>query len=138
MGINVPKGGIGYAAEFQSSALPFVTSSTAPQASGGCMRLDFPKITRSITVANNESAGTYLRLGFTRNGVMGAGGGAYYYRLNGGQQVTFELRVTNFYVAGDTGTANFSLCAGLTNIDAIEMPQLTGSLGNGIGWLGVG
>jgi hypothetical protein len=50
-----------------------------------------------------------------------------------------ELRVTSVYFAGTSGSIEFSMCAGLTNVDARQMPVLTGTLGNGDpGWLGVG
>lgn len=54
MSLNNPQGGLGYAAEFQSSALPFVTSSTAP-AAGSPVRFDFPKVSRFITVTDRKS-----------------------------------------------------------------------------------
>ena len=136
MVLDNPKGGIGYAAEFQSSALPWVTSSVAPNISGSNpMRLDFPKITRFISFANHDAVSKELRIGFTRNGVINSN----YYLLDGGQQVTFEVRVKEIYVAGDTSGAPFTVLAGLTNIDSRNMPVMSGTLPDGTpGWLGVG
>jgi len=131
--LDNPKGGIGYAAEFQSSALPFVTSSYAPVYSSGPIRIDFPKITRFIQISNLASVGNFLRVGFTRNGVMNAN----YIQVNGGHDSQImELRVTSMWLAGNSGSVEFSVCAGLTNIDANQMPLLSGS--GGSGWLGVG
>lgn len=138
MSLNNPKGGLGYAAEFQSSALPWVTSSQVPVVTSGILRCDFPKVSRFVTVLNNASAsaGQEVRIGFTRNG-MTAG---YYSVLAGGQQTTMEVRVTSLYIAGDTSNnLRVSVLAGLTNIDKSMMPQLSGTLDSGdAGWSGVG
>jgi hypothetical protein len=135
MTLNNPRGGLGYAAEFQSSALPYVTSSTAP-AAGSPVRFDFPKVTRSITITNRESATNTLSFGFTQNGIVS---GNKKYILNPGQSITLELRVKSLWLQGETGTPLYSLCAGLTNIDAREMPVLSGTLpGGSAGWDGVG
>lgn len=135
MTLDNPKGGIGYAAEFQSSALPWVTASVAPNISGGMLRLDFPKVTRFLSFANRELTTNQLRIGFTRNGMSNG----FYYLLDGGQQVTLELRVKEVYVAGDSSTIKFAVCAGLTNINARDMPLLSGTLPSGDpGWTGIG
>lgn len=137
MGLNNPQGGLGYAAEFQSSALPFVTASVAPAVASGLLRVDFPKVSRFISVSNLASAGSKLRLGFTRNGMVTPNNN--YFVIDGGQQSIFELRVTSIYLGGTSGSIEFSLCAGLTNIDAKQMPTLSGTLDSGdAGWLGVG
>lgn len=134
MTFDNPKGGIGYAAEFQSAALPFVTSSTAP-AAGTPVRFDFPKVSRFITVSNRDTAANTLSFGFTRSGVVSTNNK---YILNAGQTVTLELRVRELWLQGETGTPAFSMCAGLTNIDRSNMPVLTGTLPNGDpGWIGV-
>jgi len=137
MSLNNPQGGIGYAAEFQSAALPFLTASVAPVVSSGLLRVDFPKVSRFINVTNMAAVGNKLRIGFTRNGMSTPFNN--YYVLDGTQQVMLELRVTSVYFAGTSGSIEFSMCAGLTNVDARQMPVLTGTLGNGDpGWLGVG
>lgn len=136
MSLGTPKAGLAAAGEFQSSALPFVTSSQAPVVSGGVMRIDFPKVSRFITFINHDSAANKLRIGFTRNGVNTSGN---YFLLLGQQHVTFELRVKSVFVAGDTTSPPFSLMAGLTTVNATDMPQLSGTLDDGsAGWTGVG
>lgn len=133
MTLDNQKGGIGYAAEFQSSALPYVTSSTAP-ASGSPVRFDFPKVTRFVTVANLGT--TTLSFGFTRNGLTLS---SNKYILSGSQTVTLELRVKELWLQGEGGTPQYSLCAGLTNITRDVMPVLSGTLPDGNpGWQGVG
>ena len=141
MPLDNPKGGIGYAAEFQSSALPWVTSSVSPSA-GSPVRFDFPKITRFITVYNRDTTATNtLSFAFTRNGIIsGSGGlGQQKFILNGGQMLTFEIRISQLFLQGESGTPAFSVLAGLTNIDAKNMPVLTGTLGDGsAGWTNIG
>ena len=134
MSLNNPVGGIGYAAEFQSSALPFLTSSIALQNTS--TRIDFPKVTRFICIANHESTGKYLKFGFTKNGVELGN----YFLLDGGQQTqNLELRVTSLHLMGSSSAVSFSMLAGLTNIDARQMPILSGSFPDGSpAWLGVG
>lgn len=129
-----PAGGLNYGIEFQTSALPFLTTSVAP-VSGSPVRFDFPKVSRFIAVSN-LSTGSTLSFGFTALGVMSS---SCKYVLNGGQSVSFELRVAKMWLQGEDGTPPYSMCAGLTNIDASNMPVLTGTLGNGDpGWVGVG
>jgi len=140
MTFDNPKGGLGYAAEFQSSALPWVTSSVAP-AAGSPVRFDFAKVTRFITVSNRDSVFSgAISFAFTRNGITGTGGvGSNKYILQGGQSVTLEVRIKTLYLQGELGTPPYSLFAGLTNIDALNMPNLSGTLPTGgEGWRGVG
>lgn len=136
MPLDNPKSGIGSVSEFQSSALPFVTSSTAP-AAGSPVRFSFPKVTRFITISNTSpTAGNTLSFGFTRLGVTTSNNK---YILSGSQTITLELRIRDLWLQGEGSTPTFSLCAGLTNIDSSGMYVLTGTLSDGTpGWSGVG
>jgi hypothetical protein len=135
MPLDNPKGGFGYAGEFQSSALPWVTSSVAP-ASGSARCYEFPKVSRFITVTNLASATNTLSFGFTRSGVVSS---SNKYVLNAGQSITLELRVKQVWLQGENGTPAFNLLAGLTTVDAKDMPLLSGTLEDGsAGWQGVG
>lgn len=136
MTFDNPKGGIGYAAEFQSSALPFVTSSTAP-AVGSPVRFDFPKVSRFITITNRDATpANSMSFGFTRAGVVSSNNK---YMLMGGQSITLELRVRELWLQGEASTPAYSMCVGLTNIDRSNMPVLSGTLPDGSpGWTGVG
>jgi len=145
MPLGNPKGGTGYAAEFQSSALPWVTSSIAPYASGSYspLEIDFQMVTRFFTVSNTGT--NVLSFGFTSNGVQHTGNK---YILSGSQSITCELRIKSLWFQGETGAAPFSLLAGLTTVSARDMMTLTGSspsvtLGDGSvnpagSWPGIG
>jgi hypothetical protein len=134
--LNNPSSGMGSTAEFQTSALPFVTSSTAP-AAGSPVRIDLPKVSKFITLLNRDTtASNSISFGFTRSGVVSS---SNKFTVPGGQQVTLELRVKEIWLQAEAGTPAYSLCVGLTTIDARMMPVLTGTLSSGAeGWLGVG
>lgn len=135
MTLNNPKSGIGYATEFQSSALPWATSATAPPA-GSPVRFNFAKVSRFITITNRDPGANTLSFGFTRSGVVSTNNK---FIVNAGQSLTVELRIKELWLQGETGTPPYSICAGLTNIDASQMPVLSGTLPNGDpGWDGVG
>lgn len=131
--LDNPRSGISFASEFSSSALPWVTASIAP-ATGSPTRFDFPRVSRFITVSNHDAtAANTLSVGFTRRGIITS---SNKFIVGGGQTLTFEIRVKEIYVQGEGGVPNFSIFAGLTNVDANAMPVLTGS--GGEGWSGVG
>lgn len=132
---NNPKPGFHSAAEFQVPSLPWVTSSTAP-AAGSPVNFNFEKITKYITISNRDTtASNSLSIAFTRGGIVsGSGGlGQQKFILNGGETVTFDVRVKSLWLQGEGGTPAYSVYAGLTTIDAIQMPTLTGSSWSNIG-----
>jgi hypothetical protein len=132
MPLDNPNGGIGYAAEFQSSALPWVTSSVAPN-QGSPIEIDFPKVTRFI-ILSNTGAST-LSFGFTYNGVKNS---SNKYILSGSQVISIEARVKALWLQGEGGNPSYSLFAGLTTVRSQDMPLLTGSAPDGSAWPGVG
>ena len=135
MSLNNPKAGFGFAAEFQSSALPWVTSSAAPAAVSP-VRFDFPKVTRFITVTNLATATNTLSFGFTYSGVKNTNNK---YIVNPNQSVTVEIRSTCLFLQGENGTPAYNVLAGLTTVDAAEMPLLTGTFSDGsAGWANLG
>lgn len=137
MPLNYPQPSMGSAAEFQSSGLPWVTSSAA---STGASRYDFPKVTRSINVRNTTTgSGGFLKFGFTQNGVDNVTS-SNYYTLPPGANEVFEVRVKEVWIAAMGGPCNFSMFAALTTVPSKEMPILTGSVtgSTASGWIGVG
>ena len=129
MTLNNPGPGAGYAAEFQSSALPWVTSSvitTSP------VRYDFQRVSRFFNIKNHGPG--ELAIGFTRNGVTNANR----YVLVAGAIFEAELRVKELHVVALSTTTSASILAGLTNVDSRSMPLLSGTTTGSIGWDGVG
>ena len=132
MPLNNARGGLGYAAEFQSSALPWVTASVATTSSVG---FSFHKITRFLQITNLSDTAS-VKLGFTQNGVDGTN---YMVFPPAAQSNPVEIRTKHVWVSTLSGSASFTLLAGLTNIEDSMMPELTGTFFNGDpGWEGVG
>lgn len=129
MPLGNPKGGFAFSPEYQSSALPWVTSSIANPAP---QEWDFNYVTRFISVSV-PTTGT-LSIGFSLNGINGSNK----YTIPGPNQVTLELRVSKLWVKGESGAPNYTICAGLTTIPAGEMPVLSASFPDGTNWQGVG
>lgn len=135
MGLKNPRVGYNSVTEFMGSGLPWVISNTA---SSTVIKHSFDKITRHIKISNHAALGVYLRVGFTQNGIAGAGD-AYYYKVNGGDSFEIDARIKDIYVVRDSATdAAYSLYAELTMIDSDMMSVLTGSLDGTVYWNGVG
>jgi hypothetical protein len=134
MPLGNPVAGTGYAAEFQSSALPWMTSSVAPNA-GSPVRYVLPMVTRFVTIINTALSGslsigvTYLGVTMSQNKVI----------IPPGVQMTLEWRITNLFIQGEGGyNPAYSLACGLTTVPITAMPLLTGSAADGTSWPGVG
>ena len=106
--------GYNHTPAYQMSGLPYLTSSTA--AAGTPIHIEFPYITRTITVGATGGATTFA---FTANGLAGTNK----YTVANNQSVTFEFRVKEMWVTGST----FCVAAGLTGIPTASVPTLTGS-----------
>lgn len=132
MGLNTPKSGFHNTPEYQSSGLPFVTSSSVTTAG---VRIDFPKVTRAFIVRNLDTTNG-LHVGFTANGVTGSNR----FTVPAASSERFELRVKTLFLQSTTSTVNFSLLGELTLIDASNMPTLTGSSDGTAGgsWTAIG
>jgi hypothetical protein len=135
MGMNEPRIGYNSVTEFMGSGLPWVISGTA---GSSATSFQFEKISKHIIIKNHESAGKYLRVGFTLNGINGVGAN-YFFRVDGGDTFEFDARIKEIYLKRDGGSdISFSMYAELVGIDATMMPQLTGSVGGTTFWNGVG
>lgn len=133
MSLNNPKAGAHSANDYQVVGLPWVTGSTAtttPQ------QLSFPKVTRAITVRNNDNS-NLLYIGFTQNGVTGSNR----FAIPSGDSDRFEVRTKVLWLQSDASTVDYSVLAELTLIDGTMFPILTGSTtgdADGNSWKGVG
>jgi hypothetical protein len=117
--------------EYQSSGVPFVTSSATNEVGTTTIAVQFPYVTRWVKVFNTDASSTdTLRVGFSDNGVQGTVSSNYIV-LNGGQTTDMlELKCTAVYFRrhGSTNTS-FSLAAGLTNVPAGSFFLMSGSKG---------
>ena len=131
-----PKAGLGNVGSYQMSGVPFLTSSLAVPASPGTpIVVEFPYVTRFITVTNTvpaTSASAPLRFGFSEEGVQGTVNNNYLV-LDNGESFEAEFRVTKIFLIADTTFASSgSVAAGLTGITAAYLiNNWSGSAGVG-------
>ena len=116
------KPGWNWVSEYQVSGIPWVTSSTVV----GVKRHDFITVTKFITVKNISGPGA-IRVGFTLSGTQGSN----YYPLSTGESFSGDFRVTSIFLSASADTS-YTIVAGMTSIDARQMPVITGSV-NGTG-----
>ena len=134
MGTNNPSAGYNSTNEFMVSGLPWVISATAVTA---VTRYQFDKISKRIIVKNHHASAA-LRVGFTENGVGGAGDN-YYFIVSAGETFEFDSRINQVFIKRDASTdVPFSMFVELVGIDATMMPLLTGSVAGVTFWNGVG
>ena len=123
--------GIGNAASYQVSGIPWVSSSLAVPASGSTvLEISFPQVSKSIIVKNVSTGSVQMRVGFSENGVKNS---SNFFLLSAGESFAADLKVTKVYLMSNNGTAlTASVIAGLTNIPATELVNnWSGSLGVG-------
>jgi hypothetical protein len=125
------RSGLNYTAAYQTSGIPFVTSSLSVTGSTP-LRIEFNKITKFITVRNEtltSSANVPLRVGFSSNGVQGTN----YISIDNKEVLgPYDWRAKEIYLYCPTGEATASISAGVTNIEGKELPfNWTGSVGVG-------
>lgn len=118
MSLNNPIPGPQYGAEFNVSAVPFVTSSVA----SGVKRIRFSYLTKFVKVKNDTNA--ELHVGFTENGLTKTNN---YYSLDQNESFEAEIRVTELWLSGSGNS--YQMVAGLTGISDRHIAQLTGSNG---------
>jgi hypothetical protein len=105
------KPGLGNAASFSVSGIPFVSGGIS---AASATVVEFPKTTRWVVVSNVDGSAT-LRVGFSENGVDGTN----YFEIDQEQiSPRFEVKVTEIWLSGST---NVSVMAGLTFIDTEEI-----------------
>lgn len=120
MSIYEYRAGIGNAASYQASGSPFVTGSTSLT---GEMKIEFPKVTKSITVhelSPNNQLYFYFHEDATTLNKFVIDTSAHDHG-----PVTFDVKCKELYVSGSG--LNFRVYASLTGIEPRQMFALTGS-----------
>ena len=141
------RAGLFNVASYQVSGYPFVTGSTvtAGGADAGEVKVQFPHVTKNVTVINtsttglrvyfcaSSSANTYRVSGDTGSYPNGAPlSGLHFITLeNKKDSITFDIKCREIYVALTSSVAGpngaFELWAELTGIPSHEMFMFTGS-----------
>ena len=120
---------------YQLSAIPWMTSSIAPN--GSAMKISFPTTTRWLEVMNTGNQA--IRVGFSNNGVTGnPPTQSHYFTINtaGAQTSRWELRCSEIYIYGGGASATFSLAAGLSPVPSKYFAAMSGSFGGVYGGIG--
>ena len=134
---------------YQTSGVPFVTSSASGEAPSAAdvngttimpIRVQFPFVTRFFAITNTGPGD--LRVGFTEVGVqdptspgtsdLGPETGRHYFIVPTGsfQSERLEIRCTQLFFLSDGPSdypSGFSLMAGMTGITGSNFPVITGS-----------
>ena len=134
--------GLNNVGSYQMSGMPFISGSIqVPESASATFEVvRFPRVTKSITVRNDNADGQVMRLAFTAGGLKDrATTGEYqrYIKLSGSTSITLDVRCSEVYLMGDTDTdvdtvggtaiSTYATVIGvLTNIDANKAPSLVG------------
>jgi len=121
MPLNNARPGFNSAVEYAVSGVPHVVTGSATTSPSV---IEFDYVTRAITVTNQATAGSYLLIGFTQNGVNGIN----CFPINGGASHRFEIRVRDLWLKGQAGAVGYGVLAELTPIERRNMLPLTGSV----------
>jgi hypothetical protein len=139
MSQNYPYGvGLSNVGSYQTSGIPYATSSiAAPASSGTPTVVSFPDTTQRVFVSNVNTASP-LRVGFSANGVSGTN----YFIIPQATSTTnfptqeFRVKVSSIYLLSHTATpTSASVFAELTNISTSHL-QNSGPNGVGNNWSG--
>ena len=106
------KPGLGNAASFQVSGIPYVSGGIDCSGSSQ-VKLTFPLVTKSITIFNADSNENDVKVSFSPNGVAN---NAYFSVF--GTPVTLDVKVTELYL---TGSDEVAVVAALTGIETISI-----------------
>lgn len=125
---NPPYSGPNSVAEYQASAIPYLSSSTVPTAT--IVGFSLPFVTKVVQVRNLGGSGE-LRVGVSASGTLGTN----YFSVPVSSSQDLQIRTTTLFLYNPGGsTVSYSLLAGLTTIPSFKFPLLTGSNGfTGVG-----
>ena len=129
MPLGNPIPGMNYAAEFQVSSIPFVTSSVLGSQETRVVR--FYNVSKSVCVRSATTNANNMKVAFTQNGLSDVF--ANYVSLVPGESFTADARVIDLWLSGSNNI--FTVYADLTSIQRnMYTMGLTGS--NGIDGVG--
>lgn len=131
-----PNPGLGSVGSYQMSGIPYVSGNiTVPANSSTPLKIQFPYVTKFVTIVNTGSAATpNLKVGFSQNGVSGSN----FFSLAYGESYTGEWRIEDIFLfSATTSQTSASIVAALTPIPR-GVPAISGSGNNWSGSAGVG
>jgi hypothetical protein len=128
--------GLSSVGSYQMSGIPFATASlTVPIASATPLKVQFPYVTKFVTIINTGSVTTpSIRVGFSALGTSGSG--TNYFSLAYGESYTGEWRIEDLFLISNAALqSSASVVAGLTPIPR-GIPSLLTNSSLGNNWSG--
>ena len=122
------KPGLGNAASYQVSGIPYVSGNINCKPNNSQVKLTFPLVTKSITIFNADSADDEVIVSFSPNGVANNAS----FSVFGGSPATLDVKVTEVYL---TGSDNVAVVAALTGIETVNIDNISVSP-SGSNWSG--
>jgi len=116
MGAGRP--GVNHTAEYQASAIPWVTSSLSVT---NARSIEFPSVTRFVKVSNTGTGSIFV--GFTQSGVQGKKS----FRVLQGATEHFEIRIRDLWLSGSHASGAVDVFGGLTAISRDLYNPITGT-----------
>lgn len=134
--------GLSNVGSYQVSGKPYLAAVTAPASAsaGTTVRIEFPSVTKEITVSTSGVSGKDVRIAFSALGVKDEVG-AYFVvpaAIDGGS-VTFNVKATELYaMSNGSGTRDLTVFASLTGIPSSRIDNISPSGSNWSGSSGIG
>jgi hypothetical protein len=120
------RSGLGSVGSYQVAGTPFMTGSTI--AAGDEETINFPNVTRSITIINKDAENDDIRVHFASTGSANTLAGLHYITLGSmNSSLTMNVKCNSVYVSAPGNAAAYEMFAELTGINPQTMFPLTGS-----------
>jgi len=118
--------GLGSVGSYQVAGTPFMTGSTIT--GGAELAINFPAVTRSITIINKDAANDDIRVHFQSKDTARTIAGIHYVTLGDlNSSLTMNIKCKEIFLSAPGGDATFEMFAELTGINPSGMFPLTGS-----------
>jgi hypothetical protein len=120
------RSGLGSVGSYQVAGTPYMTGSTI--GAGLEVQVDFPNVTRSITIINKDASNDDIRVHFAPSGSGNVITGGHYITLGElNSSLTMNIKCKSVYLSAPGSAATFEMFAELTGINPQNMFPLTGS-----------
>jgi len=111
---------------YQVSGHPYITGSADMGSADTELKVEFPYVTKDVTIIASGSSVIKVHFNSDSDGRVLDGG--HFITLDSDEDsFTFDVKCKEIYLTNVTANAAFQLYASLTNIDATQMYNLTGS-----------
>ena len=115
---------------YQVSGVPYLTGSVDTLTAGAEHKIEFPSVTRTVTVINTDASACPIHAHFNSKLLGNVSGGLHYVALTSvNDAMTFNVKCKEIYISNPDAalTASYTVVAELTGINISEMFALTGS-----------